>query len=411
MDPNFVRGGLTNDKTDRTLEAMLRATSGETEEMRLAQDTSADAFLKSVTEVRHPFKEVKSKRKMLKDRQEAIQRGQKTGTKAESRMSQQKMKEIADRFESKNSELKSKMLISLRENINSKDTRDDIIRKVTQYYQDPAIADEALDFLEETCSAELAETVREAKAEMHDKHGREIAAGRNIGAKAREFAAKGLGTPTSLRDMYRDITGNPRDSVTLFLELADKYPYKDLKDVMKFLFHSLGTDLRSKGPSIPKGQLFRLMTETRSLQAIMNVYRFFMNRMRLVNGLFTKNGLTVPKQLTFEMMAKEFIALCGERYPTPEKAFEHTKKLGLEDWILAKIIVLCQMRDAVREMAMLQIFGTVQHRDDLLMAILEALEQLEDDLDEENEEDDEDEEEDDNEKATDKIDEIKMRVG
>ena len=50
------------------------------------------------------------------------------------------------------------------------------------------------------------------------------------------------------------------------------------------------------------------------------------------------------------------------------------------------------MRDAIRQVAMNQIYKTLQHRDELYMCILEALEELEDQLDdlEEQQEADED---------------------
>jgi len=68
-------------------------------------------------------------------------------------------------------------------------------------------------------------------------------------------------------------------------------------------------------------------------------------------------------------------------------------RLGIEDWILAKIFVLSQMRDAVREVAMALIYKTLQHRDELYLAILEALEDLEDELEEMEEKELENEEE------------------
>src|SRR5690606_11830940 len=114
-------------------------------------------------------------------------------------------------------------------------------------------------------------------------------------------------------------TGNPRDANTLFGELANKYAYKELQKVIKFLLHSLGSDMKSKGPSIPRGELHTLLTETRTLQAILGVYRFFNKRMDLVNKLFSKAGLQMPKQLSFEQMAKCFMSLAGERYPSSDK--------------------------------------------------------------------------------------------
>ena len=140
--------------------------------------------------------------------------------------------------------------------------------------------------------------------------------------------------------------------------------------------------MKSKGSSIPHGLLHRLLTETRSLQAIIGVYRFFRGRMRLVEKMFMQENLDMPDQLTFESIAKEFMEMCADRYPSGSKVLERGVRLGIDKWIQAKIIVLSQMRDAVREVAMSLIFKTLQHRDELYMAILEALEDLEDQLEE-----------------------------
>src|SRR5262249_53146174 len=150
------------------------------------------------------------------------------------------------------------------------------------------------------------------------------------------------GTPTTLRDLYRDITATPRDSSTLFEELANRYAFKELKKVIDYLLHSLGADMKSKGPSIPRAFLQRLLTETRSLQAILGVYRFFKGRMNLMENLFDKEGLDWPSQLTFESIARQFMALTAERYPNAAKVLQMAVKLGIEKWLIAKIIVFSQ---------------------------------------------------------------------
>ena len=122
--------------------------------------------------------------------------------------------------------------------------------------------------------------------------GRDIVAGRNIGQQARAAAERGSGTPTTLRDMYRDITANPRDSATLFEELSNRYAFKELKKVVDFLLHSLGADLKSNGPSIPRGLLHRLLEETRSLQAdFRRLPLFQIAHAPLVNSQFEREGM------------------------------------------------------------------------------------------------------------------------
>lgn len=355
--------------------------------------------MKSVEEAVNPFAQKLQKKQKAEKSKTRVQQMMKSGEKSARLLPIEQIKDQANQFQKRNPELKASVLTLLRQYIKPGDTKEEILKKLREFYSDPSLADEALEFLFETSEGELAQQVQQAKDELSSEKGREIVAGRNIGVQARAASDKGLGTATQMRDLYRDITGNPRDSTTLFDELSHKYAFKDLKKVTDFLLHSLGADLKSKGPSIEPGQLSRLFAETRSLQAILGVYRFFRQRMRLVNSSFARNGMDVPQELNFETMSREFMNLVSERYPNSDKVKERSVKLGIDKWIQAKIIALSQFRDAVREVAMNQIFRSLQHRDDLYLAILEALEDLEDELDDEMEEEDEDEEGDSQESA------------
>lgn len=383
--------GPSGPRVNVTLEAMLQAQRSVDEELSAEQGTSVSAMQNYLQETVVPFPRLPKTEKNLESQRERVQKALKMGKHAEKLSSPENIRDQAEQFQQKNSEFRSNALILLRERIKDGDTAEEILAKVQELYTDPALQDEALDFLLATSEGDLAKNVRDAKETLKKLFEREIVAGRNIGQQAREAAAKGLGTPTSLRDMYRDITGNPRDSTTLFHELSQNYAFKDLKKVMDFLLHSLGADLKSKGPSIPRGQLYRLLTETRSLQAILGVYRFFRNRMDLVSKLFQKEGMEVPSTLNFETLSKQFMTLASDRFPSSDKVLQTAVRLGIEKWILAKIIALSQFRDAIREVAINQIYRSLQHRDELYLAILEALEELEDELEEllEREEDEE----------------------
>lgn len=392
-----------------TLEAMKQVAKDEQQELRAEQQESQVAFLDAQKEAVNPFaargKTEKSIKSNAKDR---VNKSLGTGEKAQRLLPIERIKEFADQFQRRNPELRANVLALLREAIKPGDTKEDILRKLREFYPDVSLADEALEFLLATTEGELARAVQEAKDDFNAEFSREITAGRNIGTQARQAAEKGLGTPTSLRDMYRDITGNPRESSMLFEELSNRYSFKELKKVVDFLLHSLGADMKSQGPSIPRGLLHRLFTETRSLQAILGVYRFFKGRMGLMSKLFENEGMEMPNQLSFESISKQFMVLAGDRYPSAAKVLQLAIKLGIEKWLIAKIIVFSQFRDAIREVAAGQIYKSLQHRDELYMAIIEALEDLEDELEEasekeeqekegEGEEEEEEEEEDEDE--------------
>jgi len=67
-------------------------------------------------------------------------------------------------------------------------------------------------------------------------------------------------------------------------------------------------------------------------------------------------------------------------------------KLGLSYDEMSQIIIFGQMRDAVRGVAP-RLFRSNQHRHDVLMSFIEALEELEDRLEEEEDEEEEEGEE------------------
>lgn len=293
-----------------------------------------------------------------------------------------KVDESASRYQKSNFELNAKTLLILRERISAKDTPEEIIDKVMAVYADPALADEALDFLIETADPQTLAVLKLAKEKLNNTFERQIKAGRNIGVQSRAFSEAGLGSPTSLRDMYRDITGTPRDPLILFNELTEKFRYEKLKSVIHFLLHSLGNDLKSKGPSIPRGELKRLIDETRSLQGVLGVFRFFQSRMRLMHRQFASYDLLFPPRIDFEALARLFVKILAERYLNPDKIQQTAKFLGLEEEEAAQIVVFTQMREALRQIAP-RYFRDARHRDEQLKAYIDLIDRLEDKLEEE----------------------------
>ncbi len=289
--------------------------------------------------------------------------------------------EVSEQFEQKNPELAAISLRSLRSRISKNDSFDQLLNKILDSYPDLSLADEALDFLIATADPELAKNLERVKEHIHEEHGREIQAGKNIMTDAQNFAKQNLGSPTSLRDLYRDLTGNPREPSVLFAELATQYTFEKMKTVIAFVLHSLGSDLRSKGPSIEKGELSRLLSEARSMQSILGVYRFFQSRMTLLYNAFDRYELVVSNRLSFESLARAFMKLVLERYPSSDRVLQIGIGLGLQEELLAQIIILTQMKDAVRQISP-RLYRSEQHKQDILASFLETLEDLEEQLEE-----------------------------
>jgi type III secretion protein W len=359
----------------------------------MAQEISQEGFQSWIDEgafnpliMARRFESLETRRKRTAKEEEA-EKSEKT----EGVREVQKIEEISDEFNRKNPELQSRSLLLLRARISKGDTKEEILHKVLEMFPDYSLADDALDFLLQTTDGTLGDEVRRAKEELNTTYNREIKAGKNIAEQAREFSQQGLGSPSGLRNLYREVTGNPRDSNTLFNELTTKFDYDKMKTVIDFLLRSMGGDLKSKGPSIDPGELYRLLSETRKLQGILGIFRFFQSRMSLILQAFARQGLQLPMRLTFELLAKLFMKAVQERYPSADKILQLGIQLGLSEELLAQVIIFTQMRDGVRQVAP-KLFKSDQHRQDLLTAFIDVIEELDEQLEEEEEkEDDEDE--------------------
>lgn len=323
--------------------------------------------------------ETKSKRRGKEDETAKVEKEEEKIVEVE------RVEEASEQFQERNPELLSRTLLLLRSRIGRGDSKEEILRKVLETYQDYSLADEALDFLIQTADPELARTMRQSKEDLNVLYGREVRAGRNISAQAREFSKVGLGNPSGLRDMYREVTANPRDPAVLFQELNGKFSYEKMKSVIDFLLHSLGADMKSKGPSISRGELHRLLSETRTLQAILGIYRFFKSRTNMIAQAFQRQGLSLPQRLNFELLAKYFIKLVQERYPSADKALLLALDMGIAAEIEAQLIIYVQLRDAVRQVAP-RLYRNDKHRQDVLMMYINALEELDERIEEEEKE-------------------------
>ena len=368
----------------------IRAQQVLSQQVAVVQDTEAGEFKESLEVSFNPIA-MRNRFERLEQRVKRAGKEEETGKASKSDeldFEIEAVSEIAEQFEQKNPELAAISLRSLRSRISKNDSFDELLAKIFDSYPDLSLADEALDFLIATADPELAKNLRRVKEHIHEEHGREIRAGKNIMTDAQTFAKQNLGSPTSLRELYRDLTGNPREPSVLFAELATQYTFEKMKTVIAFVLHSLGSDLRSKGPSIEKGELSRLLTEARYMQSILGVYRFFQSRMGLIYSSFDRYELMLSSRLSFESLAKAFMKLILERYPSSDRVLQIGTALGLETEILAEIIIFTQMKEAVRQISP-RLYRSEQHKQDILASFLETLEDLEEQIEEEEENDEE----------------------
>ncbi len=301
------------------------------------------------------------------------------------------VEDAARRFAQKNPELNAKALLVLRSLISEEDGMDDILEKVRNTYPDQYLSDDALDFLIQTTKpgTKHYDLLVKTREQFNEVYAREIKAGKNIAEEARLFSKEGLGTPTGLRDLYRNIVGNPREPLQLFNELMKAFDFVKLKQVIDFILHSLGADMKSKGPSISVAELQALFSSARTMQSIWGVFIYFQSRMSLIQGAFQRGELELPSRLTFQLLADQFMKLIAERYPSTDKILKLAPLLGISEEYLAQVIIFTQYRDAMRQVSP-RLFKSDKHRQDFLKTLLDALSELEDLIDDEEEEDEDD---------------------
>lgn len=265
----------------------------------------------------------------------------------------EKINDSAEKFsqERQNPELDPGRLAKLGKMIKEGDTKEEILSSLREVYKDDYfLASEALDFLLTVTFGTLAESVKAAKSEFAVNYSRQIDASRNIQETAVAAAKEGLGKPEELRKSYDKFTWDEPDSITLFEDLQKKCEnYEKIEETLKFLLSSLGADMKPligkdmkpRHSSLPREKLQSLVGETKTCQAILGIYNSFKERMGLVKKLFDKLKLPMPAQLTFENIAKQFVALV--RSSSEMNIAQIATKLGIENSIPARIIVFNQM--------------------------------------------------------------------
>jgi type III secretion protein W len=300
---------------------------------------------------------------------------------------EKEIEQECQRFHRKDAELAPSVLRTLLGEVSKCRDKDEILGVVSRFYHDAVLALEAFDFLIATTLGKLQEMVKEAKATYEEQHARELQASHNIASQVQEFVTLGLGTPSKLRGVYRDILNNPREPTALCLELGDKFSYKEIRQVLAYLFHALGNDLNAKGPSIDPVFLHRLLSEVKNLQASLGVFKLSRDDEKLERFLFKKKNIPLPSNLNSETSSRILLKLLQERYPTPESVLSLIKEILFDEIsdpvskIDAMIIISSCFREDIHKVPN-SLVRSIEHRNELYKAIIGALERLEEELDE-----------------------------
>ena len=160
-----------------------------------------------------------------------------------------------------------------------------------------------------------------------------------MGAFAREFSKEGLGSPTSLRDMYRDITLTPRDPFKLFDELSDKFPYEKLKTVIHF-----PAPFPWSRPSLKRA--FDLAARTDPPDRRDTLFAGHFRHLPLFQIAHAADDAPVyllsdhfSEPPSIRYFAKQFVKFLAERFMSPEKILQASRQFGISEEAIAQVIV------------------------------------------------------------------------
>lgn len=132
-------------------------------------------------------------------------------------------------------------------------------------------------------------------------------------------------TPETISHL-RDIINNPQDVPTKLNYYKSKgYTYQEMKQEVDAILSFVGA--KFKNARIPKGEMSRLMDETRNLQALLQVFRHFKRGMPLARNLFDMNGMKLSPNINFETLSQNFMTMVEDGYPSSQKVLQTISKL------------------------------------------------------------------------------------
>jgi type III secretion protein W len=288
--------------------------------------------------------------------------------------------EISDYYENKNPEVKGKTLQSLKEQISKFDTTEDVLQKILEAYPDPVNADAACEYLLLVLPDELKEKIFNARKTLNERFARKLRAGQNIFGQSLEFADQ-LGPPSQLRQLYSELTETTPEPLDLFEELLKKFTFEKMKDAISFWLNALGADLNSKGSSIQKGELKKLIDETRTLQAILGVYSFFASKQQELIVSLIRKKTEATAEMNFKNLAKLFVKILQDKYPSPDKILFLKHDLKIENLLHAQETILNIMCSAIKKVSP-KLYRNQKHQEEVTTCFLMALEAIDNVLDE-----------------------------
>jgi type III secretion protein W len=203
----------------------------------------------------------------------------------------------------------------------------------------------------------------EALERLLQEEGPAIRAALNTGQVAAEFADRGLGEVSALRDTYRDaVLKTPELSPTLD-RLLERYGPAELPQAVAYLIKALGADLAADGASIDRRKLHEVLDD--------------LYRLEVLTGMLEDCATLVARYRTpghdyqATDLLKEVLALHTNKWPRPETIAALPTRLGQEE-PAGEIHCLRDFKELVR-LIPLKTYAEPEQRGRMLDTIQQAL--------------------------------------
>lgn len=287
----------------------------------------------------------------------------------------QKHDDLSQQYQEENPELDDEILNKLKNEVNENSTPEEILSLVENLFTDPVLAFSSLEFLSaSTKHPKLQQVIQQAKESYQEKHSQAIIGGRNILFASQEFGNQLKIPPSSLRALYLKVTTSIISSNELFSILSSQYTYEEQKTVSSFLLQGMSSDLKSEGPSIDPAKLQVLMNETKSLQAVLNLYSFFQESMPRLSLMMKSDNVSLPKEISYEILTKTFQSIIMDKFPTSTKIQRLVQEIsGGDPDIMSNILNL--FYQALNQTSP-RLFSSADHRQQIGLTIANTLDIL-----------------------------------
>lgn len=378
-------GGLGGSTGVNVSALEAKAAAQDAQNIEATQEASEMSMMSSVNpDMTNPAAAARTTKKELKFRPLAERKkASETSEKKPTKSTEEKMQEdLADKHSSDSTEISAQDLRSLRDSIAPDASPDDILKAVQEKFSDPVLASRALDYLDASVSSSdgaLKNAIIQAKTTYNTTHKQAIVGGKNIQFTTHQFASELKVSPSSLRQLYLEVTSKENTCKQMFTLLTERYLFPDMKAVTSFLLNGISADMKSEGSSIPSAKLMLLMGEIRNLEAVVDSYQIFESAFPRMQQNAQAEGLSFPDHVNFVSLAESFQKLVGDNYPLAKKCETEVQSLVGPDTDLQSI-VLNNFFTAARNVSP-RFFESVGKRDAFLTALANALDNINKDND------------------------------